>query len=255
LAKVALWLHTFTAGAPLSFLDHHLRCGDSLYGEWVRKALDELAARGTLMISDAVRSAETSIAGMALVENLSDADIAEVKTSAAAYHEVETKTDPLRRFLDLWHSVKWLDLSQDEKKALQALFDGQFGHPLPIAAGLTPPNPPASFQNGDGLFPDGAAHQLALAGTGVASTQDYLAVKGLLARAHALVNEQRFLHWQIAFPGVWKSWTSAEPEGGFDAVIGNPPWDRMKMQEVEWFAARAPQVARHARHRPRGADR
>jgi hypothetical protein len=30
LAKVALWLHTFTAGAPLSFLDHHLRCGDSL---------------------------------------------------------------------------------------------------------------------------------------------------------------------------------------------------------------------------------
>src|SRR3546814_13974176 len=33
LAKLALWLHTFTVGAPLSFLDHHLRCGDSLYGE------------------------------------------------------------------------------------------------------------------------------------------------------------------------------------------------------------------------------
>ena len=32
LAKVALWLHTFTVGAPLSFLDHHLRCGDSLFG-------------------------------------------------------------------------------------------------------------------------------------------------------------------------------------------------------------------------------
>ena len=89
LAKVALWLHTFTAGAPLSFLDHHLKCGDSLYGEWVRKALDELAARGTLMISDAVRSAEASIAGMALVESRSDADIAEVKQSAADYHGVE----------------------------------------------------------------------------------------------------------------------------------------------------------------------
>jgi len=33
LAKVSLWLHTFTAGAPLSFLDHHLVCGDSLFGE------------------------------------------------------------------------------------------------------------------------------------------------------------------------------------------------------------------------------
>ena len=29
------------------------------------------------------------------------------------------------------------------------------------------------------------------------------------------------------------------PEGGFDAVIGNPPWDRIKLQEVEWFATRA----------------
>jgi type II restriction/modification system DNA methylase subunit YeeA len=36
LAKVALWLHTFTVGAPLSFLDHHLRCGDSLFGGKVR---------------------------------------------------------------------------------------------------------------------------------------------------------------------------------------------------------------------------
>ena len=32
LAKVSLWLHSFTVGAPLSFLDHHLRCGDSLVG-------------------------------------------------------------------------------------------------------------------------------------------------------------------------------------------------------------------------------
>jgi hypothetical protein len=50
---------------------------------------------------------------------------------------------------------------------------------------------------------------------------------------HALAAEQRFLHWQIAFPGVWKNWASTEPQGGFDAVIGNPPWDRLKMQEVE----------------------
>ena len=73
----------------------------------------------------------------------------------------------------------------------------------------------------------------------------------LLEKAQGLAAEQRFLHWQIAFPGVWKNWPSAEPDGGFDAVIGNPPWDRMKMQEVEWFAARAPKVA----HQARAADR
>src|SRR6266446_411072 len=120
LAKVSLWLHTFTAGAPLSFLDHHLKCGDSLYGEWVRKALDEIAARGMLLISDEVRKAEGAIAGMEAVEALSDAEIAEVKASAATFHDVEARTLPLKRFLDFWHAVKWLDLSEEEAKALGA---------------------------------------------------------------------------------------------------------------------------------------
>ena len=68
-----------------------------------------------------------------------------------------------------------------------------------------------------------------------------------LARVRALAAQERFLHWEVAFPGVWRNWQSDAPEGGFDAVVGNPPWDRMKMQEVEWFAARAPQIAKQAR--------
>ena len=43
LAKVGLWLHTFTVGAPLSFLDHHLRCGDSLFGELIANIARELS--------------------------------------------------------------------------------------------------------------------------------------------------------------------------------------------------------------------
>ena len=203
------------------------------------------------MISNEVRSAEASIAGMALVESRSDADIAEVKRSAEDYHGVEAKTEPLRRFLNFWHALKWLERSREEEKALQALFDGHFGQPLPIAATVTPPNPPAGLANAEGALFGDAAQQLALAGTGVASAQDYLALKLLLQKAHTLAAEQKFLHWQIAFPGVCQNWISAEPNGGFDAVIGNPPWDRMKMQEVEWFAARAPEVA----HQARAADR
>ncbi len=42
LSKLSLWLHSFTVGAPLSFLDHHLRCGDSLFGEFVGKAVARL---------------------------------------------------------------------------------------------------------------------------------------------------------------------------------------------------------------------
>src|SRR3546814_17074259 len=48
LAKLALWLHTFTVGAPLSFLDHHLRCGDSLYGERLDTVRTDLNRLGGL---------------------------------------------------------------------------------------------------------------------------------------------------------------------------------------------------------------
>ena len=51
------------------------------------------------------------------------------------------------------------------------------------------------------------------------------------------------LHWELDFPGVFADWQPRS--GGFDAVIGNPPWERVKMQEVEWFApeTRRPAIA------------
>ena len=58
-----------------------------------------------------------------------------------------------------------------------------------------------------------------------------------------MITEERFLNWQVSFPGVWKNWEGDELEGGFDAVIGNPPWDRMKLQQVEWFATRRYEIA------------
>ncbi|MCY4112184.1 MAG: restriction endonuclease, partial [Chloroflexi bacterium] len=67
---------------------------------------------------------------------------------------------------------------------------------------------------------------------------------GLLAEARRLIAAERFLHWQVAYPGVWSDWEAPGLTGGFDAVIGNPPWDRIKLQEVEWFATRDPAIAR-----------
>ena len=73
----------------------------------------------------------------------------------------------------------------------------------------------------------------------------------LLDEARRLAADERFFKWQPAFPSVWTDWDAAQWSGGFDAVIGNPPWDRMKLQEVEWFAYRRPEIA----HCPRAADR
>ena len=61
--------------------------------------------------------------------------------------------------------------------------------------------------------------------------------------ANTIAAHEHFLHWEVAFPGVWRQWQNTQPQGGFDAVIGNPPWDRIKLQEVEWFATRSPDLA------------
>ncbi len=66
-----------------------------------------------------------------------------------------------------------------------------------------------------------------------------------------LADEYKFFHWHVAFPDVFKSPIyGGQPEntamgwsGGFDIVLGNPPWERVKIQEKEWFAGRCPSIA------------
>jgi hypothetical protein len=55
-----------------------------------------------------------------------------------------------------------------------------------------------------------------------------------------------FLHWHLAFPGVLRADAAAPGpgwSGGFDVVVGNPPWDKVELLEREWFAPRRPEVA------------
>lgn len=55
-----------------------------------------------------------------------------------------------------------------------------------------------------------------------------------------LARDYGFFHWHVAFPNVF----GENVEGpGFDVVLGNPPWERIKLQEQEWFAARSPEIA------------
>lgn len=83
LAKVSLWLHTFTVGAPLSFLDHHLHCGDSLFGSWVRGGIDRASALGApLLLHAPMTRALRAASKMQIIEGLTDAEIAEAHRSS-----------------------------------------------------------------------------------------------------------------------------------------------------------------------------
>lgn len=234
LAKLALWLHSFTVGAPLSFLDHHLRCGDSLFGERVGHATRKLGeAYGLVTMGQAVVRASKAASGMAIVEALTDADLEEVRGSKAAFLGVEAATAELRAFLDLWQANSWLKPKTPAETAGRGLlFGGGYGDPVKIASGGTPKPPPR-----DAVDVRKGNRRIATA------REAYDTAVSFIGRARAFARDRRFLHWEAAFPGVWEDWERETPAGGFDAVIGNPPWDRMKMQEVEWFAARVPEIA------------
>ena len=154
---------------------------------------------------------------MQILEGLTDAEIAEAYRSAEVFVEIEAMTTPLNTFLSLVQAFEWLNIhDRDDQEALFNYFSGTFGDPIEIASGKIEV---------------------------VQEIKDGERFAELLGQARRLTTEEQFLNWQVAFPGVWSAWEQAGLHGGFDAVIGNPPWDRMKLQQVEWFAARRPEIA------------
>ena len=218
---MSLWLHSFTVGAPLSFLDHHLRCGDSLVGLRVRDATDELHRLGGMFASSAIAGAETATDGMQRIEEMSDADVAEVQESAVLFDGVEETTADLRGLLDFLCGWRWLTAGMKKKER------DEFEGPLVTTLGQHTAD----------------AYELLARGPEEMGVADDTRFAELWREARTIANREGFLHWEVAFPGVWHRWQESRPQGGFDAVIGNPPWDRIKLQEVEWFATRDLELA------------
>jgi len=137
LAKLSLWLDSFTLGAPLSFLDHHLKCGNTLVGTDVDTVQGELKAdlfgnrfAGMLLATEVMRE----------VGELTDATFSEVEESETKYDHASKAIAPFKRLLDIWqaepfghvgarkalhHSGSEIDTIQRGKQRIEthALFD------------------------------------------------------------------------------------------------------------------------------------
>ena len=220
LAKVSLWLHSFTVGAPLSFLDHHLRCGDSLLGMRVAESAQELRRLAGLAAQSAISGAEGATEAMQRIEDMSDSDVAEVQESSALFRGVEVTTAHLRSLLDFLQGLRWQTAGMTNEA--RANFES------PLIETLEQ-RPADAYE----LLASGPRDEGGL-------SEDF---QNIWARAKSIASREGFLHWEVAFPGVWRNWQDNRPSGGFDAVIGNPPWDRIEQQEVEWFAVRDNEIA------------
>ena len=205
LAKTALWLHTFTVGAPLSFLDPHLKVGDSLHGERlpvVRRALDGL---GMLFQQGELERLTLAAKNLAQVADFTDVDIAEAQLSKKLAQDAAAQLAPLHALLDFWRALRWMvpGWPVDSGKKLAKLGD----EPLRLALGelFSPARNLVAVLEAGRIEGSGAAIE---------------AANALLLRVRALAAREDFFHWWTAFPTVFKG----DGQGGFDAVIGNPPW-------------------------------
>ncbi|MBK7765654.1 MAG: restriction endonuclease [Sulfuritalea sp.] len=243
LAKTALWLHTFTVGAPLSFLDHHIKCGDSLHGERLPEVVRGIEALGMLFQRGELTRIEVAANSLAQVADLTDVDIAEARLSKHLADEAAQQVAPIHALLDFWRALRW-KLPGWPVNSLRKL--EKLGDKATVAA------------LGEIFSPDRNLVAL-LAPAEPVEEEDYSMVKRelkpveltpgekLIAELRAIAARETFMHWWTAFPTVF------DPTGrsGFDLVLGNPPWDRIKLQEVEWFAERDRGIAAQ----PRAADR
>jgi hypothetical protein len=193
LAKLSLWLHSFTVGAPLSFLDHHLRWGNSLVGTDVRTVEREIQTTdkgGALQLglfAGPFAGLLDLTALMTEVAEQADATLADVQHSAGTFARFQEALTPYKQALDLWVSQYF---GNAEARDFMTVYGGDV---LPALRG---------------------ERQVA---------ESYQAA---IQRARALWHAKRFFHWDLEFPEVFvdlrkRDWAE---NPGFDAVIGNPPY-------------------------------
>jgi hypothetical protein len=245
LCKIALWLETLDPGRPLSFLDANIQCGNSLLGatpallargvpdeafdpltgddkavarEWKKtnRAAHADRTAGRLRLFDPDTHApwqRLGELGTALAELLASADdtLGDVRAKEELYSEY-IKGAPYensRLWADAWCAAFVMEKS--------ARWD----------YGLTERRFREIERNPHNLAP------------------------WMRAEIERLAAQYQFVHWHLAFPHVFKPLSAREIDaedacgwaGGFDVVLGNPPWEHTELKEQEWFAGRDDAVA------------
>lgn len=233
LARTALWLEGFEEGRPLGFLDHHLQVGDALLGLTDLKAVEMGIARDAfkpLSGDDKEVCKRLAKVNAAALKDL------EKKRNARAFGQLDAASITDNGLTQL-QKIESLPESSTQEIAAKASAYRDFleqaktsrlayAADLLVGAFLLPK------QGGvEATIPTTATLYLALFGESFAAAQ-----LGALAAAKAACMEARVFHWPLAFPQVFAS-------GGFDCVLGNPPWERIKLQEEEFFATRHRDVA------------
>ena len=240
LCKVNLWLESLEPGKPLSFLDAHIKCGNSLVGVGPKMDLDELEvpdeafnpvpgdhpATATLLkkrnkqeregqeslFVTVVRTREDLDKWLTertrTVEAMPEDSAADVQAKAEAYQKVNASNEfrMQRQIADLWTAAFFWKIEEPIGRSLEIV--------APTHGQLR------RLRNGS-------------------QTQN-----GLLEQIEIIHQSEVFFHWPLEFAEV-------ASQGGFDCILGNPPWDMVELSEKEYFENIAPEIAHAPTNRKR----
>ncbi|MDP9314432.1 MAG: N-6 DNA methylase [Chloroflexota bacterium] len=229
LCKLSLWIEGHSGGMPLSFLDHHIKWGNSLVGatrELVQSGIPDDAYKPVTGDDRAVAGAikkrnraerEAWQKARAVQTGLWDADDERDHAARAkAQRELEAIPDSdvqaVRRKAERYQQLRAEDAAE---YTLFNLWTAAFFQPLTNTNAATIPTTKTLLD-----------HQRR------AKPFDDLTV----LTAKIVEDEVRFFHYELEFPAVFE-------RDGFDVVIGNPPWERIKLQEQEFFSSHDLQIA------------
>jgi hypothetical protein len=260
LAKVSLWLETLAHDRPLSFLDAHLRCGNALIGAPLRNQVGQLdSSRLTILPTEAFGKAtkEDTQAFKAMLKELTATNRKQLKKQIkeiqagqlSLFGGIEMRkvvADYERRRLQLEESDE--DKSMEEAVALvhrkeellqEALTGGESqvrrfkqlcdlwcaAWFWPVDAPVDPPTTVMYYDLAGVIFDRPGQYV-------PENAEENLEVVRKLAE-----EEVHFFHWEVEFPEVWYDDDGNPlPNGGFDVIVGNPPWDIVKPNSQEFWS-------------------
>ncbi|MCW5318351.1 restriction endonuclease [Nostoc sp. KVJ3] len=227
LCKVALWIEGFPGKLPLSFLDHRIKCGNSLVGVLDINCLSEgipdeaykpvtgddkklsllfkkrnkkereTDNQGQLSIFGGLETERTHYTESAReLGYIPESTPQQVREKQARYQQARKDSGWWRDYsaCNLWTAAFFMPLTEENLQL------------LPTTAVLT---------------------QL---------LQGNLSTQEIVNATNKLAEEKHFFHWPLEFPEVFEV-------DGFDCVLGNPPWERIKLQEKEFFASQSAEIA------------
>lgn len=230
LTKVALWIETVDPGLPLGFFDAQICCGDALLGVFDLKVLEDgipdaaykpLAGDDKGTAKYYLKANRDATAGQGEFDFGTGQALMPAKKPMAldfsAFRELPEDTveqigAKAKRFKELRKVQTFIRAKKAADLYVAAfLLPKVGGAPTGSSAGTVPTTEELWKVLNDGEIPQA------------------------MLEATKAARKARALHWPLEFPDVMQ-------RGGFDVVLGNPPWERIKLQEQEFFASRSPEI-------------